>query len=370
MKVQKVIVAFLYIVLYNLVYMKYFFITILFTLVFVLSGCVDSSGNANGGVLKSEDGGRTFVPYNFIDEEHSLARYDILSLAIDPSNNDIVYAGTKSQDMFISENGAQSWIRMQTALTNITSIVVNPFNTQTLYVGGLHDGRGIVIKSVDAGQTWERVYIEPQDGTNITAMVTSPVDGNMIYIGTSGGTIARTLNGGATWENLYYEKNKKPISDLRIDAGDTHTLYALIYQVDIVKSRDNGITFESIKDMERDDDAEKKYYDGKLYSMTVSPEVSGVIVAGTDKGIFRSEDYGYTWEFVDVIASTIGIPIHAIEISPHNANQLMYAAAKAVYTSVGGSWSITDTASNRSVSVIMFDPIDANIVYLGLTETE
>ncbi|MEA3322644.1 MAG: hypothetical protein U9Q12_00305 [Patescibacteria group bacterium] len=350
--------------------MKYFFITILFVSIFVLSGCVDSSGSANGGVLRSEDEGRTFVPYNIIDEEHSLARYDILSLAIDPSNNDIVYAGTKSHDMFISENGAQSWIRMQTALTNIASIVVNPFNTQTLYVGGLHEGRGIVVKSVDAGQTWERVYIEPQDGTNITAMVTSPVDGNMVYIGTSGGTIARTLDGGATWENLYHAKDNKPISDLRIDAGDTHTLYALIHQVDVVKSRDDGITFESINDMEREDDAKDKVYDGKLYSMAVSPAISGAIVVGTDEGVFRSEDYGYTWNPVDVIASTIGIPIHAIEISPHNANQLVYVAAKAVYTSVGGSWSITDTASNRSVSVIMHDPIDANIIYLGLIETE
>jgi photosystem II stability/assembly factor-like uncharacterized protein len=349
--------------------MKYVFSTILILVVFVLVGCTTSSGSANGGVLKSEDGGRTFVPSNVIDEDHSLSRYNILSLAVDPSDNNIVYAGTDTKDMFVSEDGANTWTQMQTALTNITSIAINPFNTQTLYVGGLHEGRGIVVKSVNAGMTWERVYIEPKDGTNITSMVVSPVDGNIVYIGTSGGTIARTMDGGETWENLYHAKDNKPIGELLIDSGDAHTLYALVNQVDIVKSRDNGITFESISDMERGDDVKEKIFEGKLYSMAVSPAVSGVVVVGTDKGVFRSSDYGYTWNPVDVIASSIGIPIHAIKISPHDANRMVYAAAKAVYTSIGDSWAITDTASNRVVRVIVHDPLNMNIMYLGLIKT-
>jgi photosystem II stability/assembly factor-like uncharacterized protein len=348
--------------------MKYFFSTIILLVTVIFVGCTSNSGSVNGGVLKSEDEGRTFVPANMIDEEHSIARYNILALAVDPSNNNIVYAGTQGHDLFISQDAAMTWTKLNTALGNIASIVINPFSTQTIYVGGTHEGRGIVVKTVDGGQTWERVYIEPNDGTTITTMAISPVNENTVYIGTSGGTVARTMDAGQTWENLYHVENKKPIGEILIDSGDVHTLYVLINQTDIVKSRDGGITFESVNDMEREDEIKNKIYDGKLYSMAVSPAQSGVIVVGTDKGVFRSDDYGYIWEPVDVIASSIGIPIHAIEISPHNANQIMYSVAKAVYTSVGGSWVITDTASNKIVKVITYDPIYANVVYLGLID--
>lgn len=65
--------------------------------------------------------------------------------------------------------------------------------------------------------------------------------------------------------------------------------------------------------MEREVENEESY-EGSLYSMAVSPSTSGVIVTGTDKGVFRSNDYGKSWIPVDVIASTIGIPIHAINL--------------------------------------------------------
>ncbi len=345
--------------------MKYLLITILFLVISFLTGCV--GGNSTGGILKSTDEGRSFESRNIIDEKNTIEHSDVLSIAIDSSNNKVIYIGTAKNDFFVSTNGAESWTKGVTHLTDIRNIVINPFNTQTIYMSGMYEGRGSVLRSMDGGHEWKRVYVEPQDGTNITALVVSPVNGDMIYIGTSGGTIARTTNTGESWENLYHAK--KSVNKLLIDAGDINTLYALIDGYDIVKSRNNGITFESIRDMKRDNKTEK-FYDGTLYSMTVSPSVPGVVIVGTDKGVFRSVDYGKTWLPVDVIASTIGIPIHAIEINPHNVNQLVYAAAKAVYTSIDDSWAITDTTSNRIVDVIVHDPIDNDVVYLGLKKVK
>ncbi len=348
--------------------MKYILITILFVIVSSLTGCANSSsGTATGGVFKSVDEGRTFEPNNVIDENTSLSRSNVFDVAINPVESNIIYAGTERDDIYVSYNGAQSWKSLNSKLTNISSIIINPFNTQILYVSGLYQNRGSVVKSVDGGETWERVYVEPKDGTNVTAMVISPTNGEIIYIGTSGGTIAQTINGGKIWKNLY--NAEKRVNDLLIDASDVNTLYALVDRQDIFRSRDNGAIFESIKDLEREKEIENSY-EGTVYSMTVSPSVSGVLVIGTDKGVFRSNDYGQSWNSVDVIASTIGIPIHAIEINPHNVDQLVYAAAKAVYTSVADGWAITDTTSNRLVDVIAHDPINAKNIYLGLKKAQ
>ncbi len=351
-----------------LLYMKYLSITILFAALSVLSGCIGGeSGNSTGGVFKSIDGGKTFEPSNFINEESSLARSNVSSIAIDPTDNNVVYAGTEKKDLYISRDGANSWSLLQSGLLNIDNIVINPFNTNTFYISGMYQGRGSIIKTIDGGETWDRIYVEPADGTNITAMTMSAENGAVIYLGTSGGTIAKTVNAGNTWENLYLATDT--VVDLAIDSVDDNTLYALIGISDIVKSRDDGATFESIRnDIDRDSETEK-LFEGSLYSMTVSPYVSGDIAVGTDSGVSRSKDYGKSWNPVDVIASTVGIPIHAMDVNPHDSSQLVYAAAKAVYTSIGDGWAITDTASNRIVDVIEHDPINSDIIYLGLKKS-
>ncbi|MEN8252738.1 MAG: hypothetical protein ABFQ53_04130, partial [Patescibacteria group bacterium] len=322
------------------------------------------------------DSGRTFEPKNAIDEENTLDKSSVIAIAVDPLSPNIIYAGTDKNDVYVTRNGAESWQKMDTRLSNITNIVVDSFSTSTIYVSGMYNNRGSVVKSVDSGQTWERVYVEPTDGTNITAMTISPNDGNVVYIGTSGGTIAKTVAGGKTWKNLYNAEDR--VNDILIDSYGSGALYVLVEGRDIFRSQDD-VLFESISDLVREKELEMEeetdenvevMYEGTIYSMAVSPGNPGVLVIGTDNGVFRSDDMGESWRSINVIASTIGIPIHAIEINPSNVNQLVYAAAKAVYTSVSDEWVITDTASNRVVNVIAHDPINSNNIYLGLRKAK
>ncbi len=336
--------------------------------VVVLGGCVgsSSSGASIGGVMKSSDGGRTFTPHNAIDAKRTIARNNVSAMAIDPQKSTTVYIGTTTADVFVSRDGAATWTSLPCGLTAIRSILIDPYNTQTLYVSGMYEGRGSVVRSDDGGQQWRRIYVEPTDGTNISAMVMSPHSAQVVFIGTSGGTIARTDNGGTTWQNVYYAKNR--ISDLAINPQNLAAIYALVGTTDVVVSYDNGGTFASVNSMERDSASQKKYT-GTLYSMTVDPAVPNSIIVGTNSGVFRSADNGVSWQAVDVIASTIGVPIYALAISPHNG-QLVYAAAKAVYTSVGSEWAITDTTSAYTVDTIVHDPTDPSVVYLGMQKVK
>ncbi len=360
--------VFLHGVLYD-IFMKYLIIVSLVFAVVGASGCTSLGGmkNATGGIMRSEDTGRTFELRGTIDEKHSLAQMNVLSIAIDPVNSSTVYVGTDRNGVYVSTDASLSWKQIDVKLSNIHNIIIDPSHSQTLYVSGIYNGRGSVIRSDDGGVNWRRVYVEPENGTNITSMAVSQYGSGAVYIGTSGGTIARTTNGGESWENLYHADNS--VEEILIDAGNSSTLYALISGMDIVRTQDNGATFDSVRKLTRERSVQL-LYEGKLFSMTISPTASGTIFVGTDKGIFRSTDYGQSWTSMDVIASTIGIPIHAITISPHNADQIMYAAAKAVYTSVPNGWVITDTASDRIVDVIKYDPINSQVVYIGLKQVK
>ncbi len=344
-------------------YRKCIFVSSVVVAVMMLGGCVGTSSSPSiGGVMKSDDGGRTFVPHNATSTKRTIARNNVSAMAIDPQKSSTVYIGTTSADVFVSYDSAITWSALPCGLTAIHSILVDPYQTQTLYVSGMYEGRGSVVRSDDGGQQWRRIYVEPTDGTNISAMVMSPHDARVIFIGTTGGTIARTDNGGTTWKNMYHAKNR--INELAINPHNRDALYVLVGTTDIVVSHDNGETFLSVNAMNRDVATQKKY-SGTLHSMAIDPAVPHSIIVGTNSGVYRSSDNGISWQTVDVIASTIGVPVYALAISPHNG-QLVYAAAKAVYTSVGDEWAITDTTSAYTVDTILHDPFNPSVVYLGM----
>lgn len=335
--------------------------------ILIVGGCTgQGSGNAVSGVLRSDDGGRTFEPYNRIDDTHTLERADIHALAISPHDNGTIYAGTSNDGLFKSVDGAQTWLLLNTGLVNIGDVAFSVQDADTVYVGGMYNGRGSVIRTKDGGENWERVYVEPQDGTNITAVTISPFAPRTIFIGTSGGTIARTDDQGMTWQNVHKASNV--IEDIHIGTNESHVIYALAGSEGVIVSRDNGVLFENVNYMRRDTNVQNMYQ-GTAYSIAIDPRQVGTVVIGTNQGIYRSRDYGLSWESVDVIASTVGLPVYAVAVSPHNG-QLVYAVAKAVYTGIADGWSITDTTSAYAVDVIVHDPVDSNRVFLGLRKSQ
>jgi hypothetical protein len=66
-----------------------------------------------------------------------LVNLTVNSLAIDPDDPDILYAGTFGGGVFKSTDGGNSWIAVNTGLTNsyILSLAIDPVNPNILYAG-------------------------------------------------------------------------------------------------------------------------------------------------------------------------------------------------------------------------------------------
>jgi hypothetical protein len=129
-------------------------------------------GAAEGGVWKTTDGGSTWKALT--DAQPSLA---VGSIALDPSNPDIVYVGTgdphdsgyEGAGILKSIDGGVTWVQMgadvftgpfnsEQAGASIGFIAVNPANSQVLLAavgnGGLNAG---IWLSKDGGATWTKV---------------------------------------------------------------------------------------------------------------------------------------------------------------------------------------------------------------------
>ncbi len=181
---------------------------------------------ANGGIIRTTNGGVTFRPI-FDDQDIS----SIGAIAIAPSDPNVIYVGTGEENprnnasvgngMYKSIDAGDHWTKIGLEQSDkIARIVVNPRDPEQVYVCGLgrewgpNEQRG-VFKTTDGGRTWKKVlYVDPQTACSDVAV--DPHNFNIVYAGmytyrrwawhleSGGGNTAvyKSVNGGDSWERL------------------------------------------------------------------------------------------------------------------------------------------------------------------------
>lgn len=181
---------------------------------------------ASSGIWKTTNNGQTFSP--IFD---SYGAYSIGCLAIDPSNTNVVWAGTGENNhqrvlgygngVYKSLDGGQSWTNMGLKKSfQIGMIAINPKNTDIVYVAaegsawGPGGDRGLY-KTTDGGKTWTKV-LEISENTGVNNVILDPRNPNIIYATSEqrrrtqytkigGGPESRVYksdDGGANWRKL------------------------------------------------------------------------------------------------------------------------------------------------------------------------
>ncbi|MEJ2431041.1 MAG: hypothetical protein P8075_19310, partial [Deltaproteobacteria bacterium] len=99
---------------------------------------------------KSEDGGGSWSPVN-----SGLTNLNVQTLAIDPDDTQIIYAGTDSGSLFISMDGGGSWAEISDGIAgaNVLSVAIDPVATTTLYAGTAGEGLFKLTQRGESGGT-------------------------------------------------------------------------------------------------------------------------------------------------------------------------------------------------------------------------
>lgn len=347
--------------------------------VVILSGCLPGLGGSNGagGFMRSDDGGRSFEEKVAIDEKKTIGRVSTLSMAVNPLDSEHLYIGTAGHGIYVTYDGAETWKQMNFSSTNVTGVSISTANTDILYATGVQNERGKVFRSEDTGETWQDIYSEPSTGTWVSSLWMDPVEATTLYIGTNRGILIKSTDSGNTWRNIRNETSE--IISIRGDSGDHNTIYALVAGNRLLRSRDAGNTFVDLgEEYKKDIDPEEETTDVNLYSLTlnsiaVDPSNGGRLFVGTNNGIIRSDNFGESWKALEVIGSTIGLPIYAMAVHPRDHNQLSFGAGQVIYTSIEGQankWSTVDSAPGQSVSVLQYDHFDPQRIFAGFHTTQ
>lgn len=145
----------------------------------------------NGGVWKTTDAGRTWLPIFDAQPTGSIG-----ALAVSPSRPDRIWVGSGEglqrpdlsvgDGMYRSDDAGRSWTKIGLEDgQQIAAIAADPKDADRAYVAvlghpyGANEARGIY-RTTDAGRTWQKVLYRDAD-TGGAAVALDPKDPNVVY---------------------------------------------------------------------------------------------------------------------------------------------------------------------------------------------
>jgi photosystem II stability/assembly factor-like uncharacterized protein len=268
------------------------------------------SSSWGDGVYKSVDAGRTWKASGLADTRH------IGRIVIHPSNPDIVYVAAvghlwgsnADRGVFKTIDGGRTWKNVLHVddNTGATDIAIDPLNPDTLIAAmyqrqrkawgfnGGGPGSGI-FRTRDGGATWTKLTDGlPSGDKGRIGLDLFRADPRIVYAvveaaGRDSG-VYRSADGGYHWE-LWSTLNPRPMyySQIRVDPRDRNRVYLLGSNRGFYVSDDGGKNFRDVFSTVHSED----------HALWIDPDDTNHLVVGGDGGVSISWDRGQTWLFRD-----------------------------------------------------------------------
>lgn len=261
------------------------------------------------------------------------------------------------------------------------AVVVSPLDPAVLYVGTWGLG---VQKSLDGGQTWTAMN-NGLGNWKIQSLAILP-DGNTLYAGTYGSGIYQSTDGGQTWTAINSGATATDttrltsliIYDIEVDPGNSQTVYISgrtpgnCYTADcnlygyLYKSVNGGAQWALTWDSWTYFTTNGDY----SYDVDVDPLNSSIVYLTTHRnGIYKSSDGGNNW--VPKRSSVTDLSARKIAINPTTTTTLYNSTYQTagVYKSTDGGDSWVKSNSGLPASIYGFalavNPAAPSTLYLG-----
>jgi photosystem II stability/assembly factor-like uncharacterized protein len=276
------------------------------------------------GILRSDNGGQAWVELVFVHGGRSKGQL----LSADPFVPDRVYLGSGCDGdipcIQISEDRGVTWrgVAMTLPITwaggmgELMTAVPHPlvpgrilvsagFCRDTAHCNSGNEPNGFYA-SDDYGESWS--YLGPTTPiSEVLNIAYDSRDPNLVYAGTQGMGLWKSIDGGADWQAAPIPGVLPPVyvADIESHPHITGTVYVRIYsyaggpnpQPHLFVSDDAGITWQEIPDVDT------VFGGGGGVGLVFTPPMPDSapysLYTGCDPGLCRSSDGGNTWEHVE-----------------------------------------------------------------------
>ena len=260
------------------------------------------------GMYKSSDAGKTWAHIGLTDSQQ------IGRVLIDPHDPNVVfvaalghpYGPNAERGVFRSTDGGRTWTKVlyKDENTGAIDLAFDPQDSKTVYASlwqtrrppwnvyppSNGPGSGLY-KSTDGGTTWQAIENGlPKEGLGRIGLAVAPTDHNRVYaiVDAKQGGLYRSDDGGATWKLMDSEQRIWGrgwyFGVVEVDPKDADVVY--VSNTSIYKSVDSGKTFTAFKGAPGGDD---------YHSIWIAPEDPNRMIASVDQGTIVTLNGGNTW---------------------------------------------------------------------------
>ena len=358
--------------------------------------------SACSGIYESQNAGEKWAKIQGIPSQSRRTR-DLLQ---HPSRPGTIFAAT-TEGFWMTSDGGKKWAMTTQRSLEINSIAVHPEDPNSVFIGTNNYG---VMVSADGGKTFN------QTNDNFTSRFTYSItadleNANRLYAmtqntATGGGFFFTSSDGGTNWQQA---KNLEitriaPYSFLQ-DRVNPNTLY-LGTNVGMFRSVDRGVSWTQLlppkpapvkKPVKRTKTAGKSKAAAKkpvvaVAAPLVEPTLASYIpalgervkvlahtedgkngiLAGTDKGIYRTYDINKGWEQVPFGVGLDG-KVFVIKTSAAQPETIWVGteiSGVIVSRDNGATWQkVAGVPEKVPISSIVFDPKNPENIYVGTTQS-
>jgi len=252
---------------------------------------------------------------------------------------------------------------------------------------------------------WERIWIGQDLGRdNITTIVVDPTDSDILYVGTENAGIYKSINGGISWQPMHKGLGRAWILTLVIDHEDPQILYAGVSLGGVYKTMDGGENWQAVNEgidfhmwecvsivaLDRQDSQHLYYSPSRGIYETIDggetwaeiqispcpPQIVGLVVhpidgktlyaaswpgEGCEGGVYKSVDAGRTWAFTSPELESIPF-VGPMEIDSQKGDFLYVVDESGLYGSSdsGDNWARLQQTCSRAPAI---DPHDGAVAY-------
>lgn len=300
---------------------------------------------------------------------------EVNSIAVHPQKPDTVYLGTNNYGVLVSEDGGRTFNPGNGNFTSRFTYTITPdIERPNRIYATTHNtatGGGFMFISDDAGDTWFRPKNFDIIKNSPFAIVQDRSRPNNIYMATANG-ILRSLDRGATWTPVAASapavrpasppvRRSAPASGPAGPGGGV---------------RRTGIT--SVSDAAPAPPAPSTpgglmpTLSERVKSLSRTEDGRGGLLAGTDRGLYRSYDLEKGWERINLGAGVTG-SILAIYINPKAPQRIYVGTAQSgllISEDGGRTWTRNESVPREvPVSTIAGDPSRPERIFVGTAQT-
>ena len=333
---------------------KYFFFVLMILVgTAFLSGC-EFAGSADRGVYKSMDSGEVFVQKVKINNKDGNA--DALTLAVDKSEPNTIYVGTKAHGILRSTDGGETWARDVNNFTNVTSIVINNQDSKEIYITATKDGVSKIFKTENGGEQWFEPFTQSTSNVQNWTIALSPNNPAIVYAGDSNGGVYKSEDAGKSWRTLHWARSG--IRKISIDSKNDNRIYFRTERGQAFKTEDGGLTFPEMTTGRR------------VLNIQAHPRFESIVYLIDENGLQKSSDAGVTFVGIETLIKPDKMMAIDLSIDPSNDQIMYFTTGNAFHktTNGGATWRPVDLKFNRLITDIEINPSNSSIIYLAVSQ--